>query len=260
MKDFLKKILGRSIIKNIRKLFPSKVQREVNRREAADIKYRSIFYTEFIQKDDLCFDVGANFGNRISPLLALGARVVAIEPQESCYSYLKIKFRNKIELVTKGLGADETLKEFHISSGAPMSSFSTDWINSVKDGRFKDYTWSEPVLTEMTTLNKLITEYGVPAFIKIDVEGYELEVLKGLTQPVKMICFEYTVPEQTQQTIKCLEQIEASNTNIECNYSVSESMFFAKGTWLPASEMKKHLLSDEFIATGFGDIYVRTKI
>ena len=47
------------------------------------------FYREFTGPGDLCFDVGANTGNRIDPLLQLGAKVVAVEPQKNCYRFLK---------------------------------------------------------------------------------------------------------------------------------------------------------------------------
>lgn len=42
------------------------------------------FYSQFIEKHDLCFDVGANMGSKTSKFLKLGAKVVSIEPQEAC--------------------------------------------------------------------------------------------------------------------------------------------------------------------------------
>ena len=260
MKTLFKKILTPDFISKIRSVFPSSVQKELNKKEIQEIKRRGSFYTSFIQKGELCFDVGANVGNRIGPLLYIGAKVVAVEPQEVCYSYLKKKFKNKIKIITKGVGESEGIKEFHLSSGSPMSSFSKEWIDSVKDGRFKDYTWEKVVSTKMTTLDKLIEEFGVPAFIKIDVEGYELEVLKGLSKPVKMISFEYTLPEQIQKPVMCIKQIERYNPNIECNYSLGESMEFAKDKWISADDMIKYMVTDEFINTGFGDVYVRTRL
>ena len=83
----------------------------------------------------------------------------------------------------------------------------------------------------MTTLDKLIEKYGEPVFIKIDVEGFELEVLKGLTRPVKLLSYEYTVPEQIDRVIECMEQIQKVNPKIECNYSIGESMDFALEEW-----------------------------
>jgi FkbM family methyltransferase len=258
MKKAIKKFLGADFISKIRTIFPSEIQKELVQKEKQEIKRRGDFYALFIAKNELCFDVGANVGNRIGPLLDIGARVVAVEPQEVCYTFLKKKFGKKIAIITKGLGESEGVKSFHLSSGSPMSSFSEEWISAVKDGRFKDYTWDKVEMVEMTTLDKLIEQYGTPAFIKIDVEGYEANVLKGLTHPVKMISFEYTVPEQTEKAITCIEVIQSMNANVECNYSLGESMAFARHEWLPAGEMKKFMLTAEFIDTGFGDVYVRS--
>jgi hypothetical protein len=86
----------------------------------------------------LCFDVGANIGNRITPLLHIGALVLAVEPQETCYKFLEYKFGNKIILV-KGLCEKVCTRKFHIANANTISSFSEEWINAVKNGRFKEY-------------------------------------------------------------------------------------------------------------------------
>ena len=239
--------------------FPNKLQKKIKQNEAEAFRRRKLFYSSFIRKDDLCFDVGANIGNRIRPLLAIGSKVVAVEPQKNCYRFLQYKFGNKIKIVTKGLGEGGGIKDFHISDYSVISSFSDEWISAVKDGRFKGSTWSKTEKVEMTTLDHLIAEYGEPSFIKIDVEGYELEVLKGLTKPIKMVSFEYTVPEQTNKAIDCIRQIEKNNPNIECNYGIGESMELASHLWLSAEKMKEFIFSKEFCDTGFGDVYVRTK-
>jgi hypothetical protein len=54
------------------------------------------FYGKFVKADDLCFDVGANIGNRVGPLLRLGAKVVAVEPQKKYHRMLKYKYGCKI--------------------------------------------------------------------------------------------------------------------------------------------------------------------
>jgi FkbM family methyltransferase len=263
IKPLIKNLLGPKLILRLRliqeKVAPNKVQKERLELELGEIKRRKAFYGSFIQKNDLCFDVGANVGNRIGPLLKIGAKVVAIEPQESCYTLLKNKFGNRIELVTNGLGESESVKDFHISNASTISSFSDEWIDSVKNGRFKEYNWDNVVKIQMTTLDKLIQKYGTPVFIKIDVEGYELNVLKGLTKPVRIISFEYTVPEQTNKVVECIEAIEKNGSNVECNYSVGEGMTFALQDWLSVEDMRKHIFQQEFIDTGFGDVYVRLK-
>lgn len=218
---------------------------------------RKIFYSQFLKSGELCFDVGANVGNRIEPMLQIGAKVIAVEPQKKCYEILNKKFGDRITIVTKGLSDKEEVKEFYISDATTISSFSKEWIDKVKETRFKYYAWNKVEKVEMTTLDNLINQYGLPAFIKIDVEGYELEVLSGLTKKVKFISFEYTVPEQTDKAIACLQKLIEINPVLTGNFSVGESMQLEKNNWMNAQEMLAFIQSKDFIDTGFGDIYIQ---
>ena len=221
-----------------------------------EILKRKLFYQQFVRKNDFCFDVGANIGNRIIPLLMIGAKVLAVEPQESCYKYLKSKFGKRITIITKGLCEKECTRKFHISNMNVVSSFSDEWINSVKKDRFKEHNWDKTIDVKMTTLDNLIDEFGIPSFIKIDVEGYELEVLKGLSKPINMISFEYTVPEQTSKIAECIKVVE-NNSNILLNYSIGESMGWALTEWLSVSKFLELIKTIDFLKTGFGDIYLK---
>ena len=58
-----------------------------------------------------------------------------------------------------------------------------------------------------TTLDSLIADHGVPAFWKIDVEGLELDVLRGLSRPLAALSFEF-VSEALDATHKCLDHLE----------------------------------------------------
>ena len=127
------------------KWLPNNKQEKKNKKELEKNSKRKSFYGSFVEKSDLCFDVGANVGNRINPLLELGARIVAVEPQKGCCEILKYKFGNKIEIVNKGLGDSESIKKFHISTNNTLSSFSDEWINLTKNKRFKDYSWNKVV-------------------------------------------------------------------------------------------------------------------
>jgi len=223
------------------------------------IKKRMLFYSSFVFNNELCFDIGANIGNRVRPLLNIGAKIIAVEPQQKCIKVLDYKFGRKIEIIPKGVGAKESVKDFYIANEHTSSSFSKKWIDSVKKDRFKKYNWNKIVKMEITTLDKLIEKYGLPVFIKIDVEGYELEVLKGLTKPIKMISFEYMIPEQIDQIMQCVEQIELNDSNIECNYSIGESMMFEHENWVTVKQLRTIVGTTEFINTLFGDIYVRLR-
>lgn len=255
IKKLIKKILGVNTIYYLKDLLSRSANKPI-------VKKRLSFYSQLVHQGDLYFDVGANYGNRIEIMLKLGCRILAIEPQEQCYKFLKTKYGSKIKIVRKGLGEKEEQKEIFISDAHTVSSFSKDWIDAVKkSGRFKDQEWNRKELVGMTTLDKLIEEYGQPRFIKIDVEGYELEVLKGLNTPIGCISIEYTVPEQTDKAIDCIDYIKKISKDriVECNYSVNETMEWAMEAWKSCDDMIEYIQTQAFIQTGFGDIYLRLK-
>jgi FkbM family methyltransferase len=244
-------LVGQHNVLYIKSLLPNKAEKEF-------VQKRIKLYSQFLKKGDLYFDVGANLGNRIEPVLEIGGRVVAVEPQDVCYKYLVRKFGKKIILIKKGLADKVGTREFFVSNVHVTSSFSTEWIESVKQsGRFKQREWSKKVRMEMTTLDELIQEYGVPAFIKIDVEGFELEVLQGLSTPIPVISFEYTVPELTNRLIDCIKRIHEVNSAVACNFSVGEGMELGLPAWISVDEMIQFVRSDAFLQTRFGDVYIK---
>lgn len=215
-------------------------------------------YSHFIKNGDLVFDVGANIGNRITPFLDLGANVVAIEPQKECVEYLRYKFGKAITIIPKGLGARTEHRTMYISRISTVSSFSKEWIASVKASRFSGVEWPTSEEIEITTLDLLITKYGLPVFVKIDVEGFELEVFKGLSVPLPHLSFEYTVPELTVQLKEILTYLHQLSSNSLFNYSVGESMELELDKDMTFEDFISFVETHEFSKTEFGDIYVKS--
>ena len=222
------------------------------------------FYSQFISKGDLCFDIGANIGNRTEVFLRLGATVVAVEPQDICMQKLLNKYgnNNKVFLVHKALGAKEGKGNLILSNSHTVSSMSKEWIDCVKNSDMfftstSAFQWHKTVSVPITTLDKLIKKYGNPIVCKIDVEGFEYQVIKGLSQPVKMISFEFTPTSKfINLAIKSIKHL-SSIGNVQFNYSFGESMAFALSEWVDKEKICNILLSIPYKTAFSGDIYAR---
>jgi len=218
------------------------------------------FYSQFQKVNGLYFDIGANRGNTIKPFIDKGMNIIAVEPQIECAKYLKLRFGNKVTVINKGVGYDVNPRKMYISNHSVLSSFSKEWISVLVEGEyFSSNTWNKEREIEMTTLNKLIECYGMPDFIKIDIEGYELEALNGLSKEVNLLSFEYTVPELLKKVTLCLERlIKIYHSNFMCNYSSEESMKLLLKDWVTPDEMINVVLSsNEFLSSRLGDIYIK---
>jgi FkbM family methyltransferase len=222
----------------------------------ADAKRRE-FYSQFIRPGDLVFDVGANMGNRTRVFLDLGAKVVAFEPQKSCADFLQGAFHRNpdFRLVRKALGSTEGFGEMWISNSHPLSSLSTEWIDATRrSGRFANYSWDRKQPVALTTLDQSIREFGRPSFVKIDVEGYEYEVLAGLSEPLDSLSIEFT-PEYRALAFRCIERIEETFLKPLFQLSLGESMNFFFPEWVTARILRDSLCT--FENPVFGDIYIR---
>jgi FkbM family methyltransferase len=217
------------------------------------------FYKQFVKKNSTVFDIGANIGDRTQVLSRLGANVIAVEPQDDCCAILRKRFKNKVTIVQMGVGEKQEIKTMYISKTNVLSSFSTEWIETLKETRFKSHTWDTIKSVEITTLDLLIQQYGKPRFIKIDVEGYDFEVLKGLNYEIPYISFEYCTPERDDSTIQTLEFLKKANSSLKCNYSVAETMKLSLREWINIDSMMEIITTNNFKKTDFGDIYLKNE-
>lgn len=258
------KKIGGSLMPAPARVRVDKVRRACRRRPPAALRREQkrrlrAFYSGFVSPGHLCFDVGANRGNRTRVFRALGARVVAIEPQARCARFLKFAYclDPRVKVREVALGAEAGEAELMIATTSTVSSMAPDWVEAVSDsGRFEEVSWKRRRLVKVTTLDDLIRIFGVPRFVKIDVEGHELEVLRGLSSAVPYLSFEFT-PECGAAADACIDRLCDLGMGL-FNYSFGESMQLVSEVWVGAAEMKDALA--RFSAAepmGFGDVYAQ---
>jgi FkbM family methyltransferase len=189
---------------------------------------RFLCFAKLIKQGDLVFDVGANIGQSLENFLPLGARVIAVEPQPNCVRVLKEKFDNNknVTIIQGGLSDKENVLTLFFCEDASMSSFATKW----KKGRFSNCNWQGEVEVAVTTIDSLIKQFGIPKFCKIDVEGFELQVLKGLTFKIPFISFEFT-REVLDDAKLCVDHILSLGT-AKFNFSLYAQHTFYSLKWL----------------------------
>ena len=218
------------------------------------------FYRQFVKPGDLCFDVGAHVGNHVRTMLKLGGRVVAVEPQPRFQWLLRRLYGDnpKVTLVDKALGAAPGEAELYVSSRYPtVTTLSRDWIKSVgRAASFSEVSWDGRVTVEVTTLDSLIAQHGMPAYCKIDVEGFELEVLKGLGAALPSLSFEF-IPAALDGAFACIDRLLALG-DYEFNVSMGEQMRFELPQWSDAGALGAWL-DNLAIDDLSGDVYCRLK-
>lgn len=216
------------------------------------------FYAQFIQPGDLCFDIGAHVGNRLWIWSRLGAQVIGLEPQPRCMQLLRSWFgqRAGITLVEAAVGATPGAATLWISERTPtVTTLSQEWISAVQQATsFANVAWQSSVQVPVITLDQLIAQYGVPAFCKIDVEGYELAVLRGLSQPLAGISFEY-VPATKALALDCMARLQTLG-NYVYNWSVGEQHRWQSKHWRTAAELCA-MIEGLTVNDKSGDIYAR---
>jgi FkbM family methyltransferase len=180
---------------------------------------------------DVIFDIGANQGYKADIFLRLGARVVAVDPDPLNHQRLQERFvkyrvsRKPVEIVCAAVSDSAGTEQMWIEApGSAKNTLSDKWVQALRGdvgGRFGEpLQFRDSLIVETTTLEALIAAYGVPFFVKIDVEGHEARVLRGLKRSVPFVSFEVNLPEFRPEGRECAEILHSIDPAGEFNYAV----------------------------------------
>jgi FkbM family methyltransferase len=214
-------------------------------------------YRHFVKPGDLVFDIGANLGSRTEALVRLGASVVAVEPQPLLAERLRRRFAShpRVTIVEQAIDSTEREAAMYVCSLHLLTTLSRQRMESARRRpEFAHATWRE-TRTRTITFDALIRDHGRPAFAKIDVESYELEVLRGLSTPVRALSFEVT-PRHPQEALACLGEIGRLGRP-EFNLARGETMRLVFAPWLTPEAMERYCRDDLPRESAYADVYVR---
>ena len=219
-------------------------------------RWRDSILATFVSRGDLAFDIGAHVGDCVSSFRRLGANVIAVEPQPGMFSILRLLYGwdRHVVLEKVAVGARVGSGEMQVNLVNPtVSTMSPQFVDAAREAvGWEQQKWDDRLLVEMRTLDDLIAQYGEPVFCKIDVEGYEAEVLRGLSWPLASLSFEFTT---IQRSVALLALAECERLGrYVYNAAIGDSDEMAHSDWVDAEAMGVWLRGLPHAANS-GDIY-----
>jgi FkbM family methyltransferase len=191
------------------------------------------FYAPFIRSGDVVFDVGANVGIYSDVFSRLGATVIAIEPNAQCCQELNqiARMNKRIIVEACAAGAAVGTATFHVCEESTMSTLSEKWLESVSKSDLHSHArWLNKVDVSVKTLDVLAKQYGEPSFVKIDAEGFDDQVLAGMSFQPAALSFEFN-SNGLDVALRCLSTAALKDDYL-FNYTIGQEFDFKCGTWL----------------------------
>lgn len=213
-------------------------------------------YAQFLKPGTLAFDIGSHVGDRIGSFRRSGARVVALEPQPLCARVIRAIYAadKHVMLDESACGPKAGSLTLHINSANPtVTTASVEFVKAADGaGGWEDQRWDKAIEVPVTTLDTLIAVHGTPDFVKIDVEGFEADVLAGLTKPLAGLSFEFTTI-QRGVAHACLDLLQRLGP-YKFNVALGETQQLELAQWVDAATMRRTIDALPHSANS-GDVY-----
>jgi FkbM family methyltransferase len=218
------------------------------------------FYRQFLRAGDLVFDIGAHHGGKCAAFLSLGARVVAVEPNPNGLASLSKRFPREIETgrlvvlpVAVGRAAGRVqLRQFSLDGGNAS-------VSDVFAGALEKELGAPSAVfaVEMIAGASLFERYGMPAFIKIDVEGMDADVLSTVPCRPRMLSFEFNLsPHCVPITRACFAEVARLGFT-EANFTEAVDPRLLLREWVTPDRVLEEISRTARGRAMWGDVIVR---
>lgn len=199
------------------------------------------FYRRLLDRSSLIFDVGASRGGKTDIFRRLSARCICIEPNPSAVRSLQTRFghRKTVTIIPMGASAVAGEMRYYLidDDGA---------LNSFEPKHVRRFTATDHISVKVITLDSLIAQFGMPDYIKIDVEGHEISVLSGLSAPVNLVSFECNLPSFSEESIACIKRLIQLGSDYRFNFVSTTTPIAFDGEWISAATMTDIIVSCRF--------------
>lgn len=190
----------------------------------------------------MIFDIGANRGDKTELFRHAAERVVCVEPDHTCNRVLHERFQMQPGIRILEAAVDESNGYGIYYSNSTDSAFNTlsaKWKETLENTSLEEtpIRFDESYIVETLTLDQLIASHGVPCYIKIDVEGFEYQVLKGLNQAVPFISIEANLPQFREETIWSIHRMQTLSPDVQYLYSTSEGFRDGTSEWMDGGRL-----------------------
>ncbi len=176
----------------------------------------------------LVFDIGANEGFLTAIFRDAGFKVVTVEPAKRNIAILKQRFGNDPNVIIAEAAVSDKEGEINFYESKINAAFGTASEKWKEQGALihPDIVHRQAAVVKAITIDQLITQYGQPAFIKIDVEGHEEFAIKGISQKLPLISFEAILPEFLEETKNCITHLKGLNEKAMFNFAANNQLIW----------------------------------
>ena len=181
-----------------------------------DLNKEANFYQDILNKNDLVFDLGANFGEKTEIFQRFVKKIICYEPIEYLCKRMISRFRNNKSVIIVQIIVSDSEGMVDFTFVKDNEAYSTMLPNGLIYFQHLDKSKFNQKKIKSTTLNSEIKKFGIPDYVKIDCEGAEYLILKDLKYSIKLISFEVNLPQSYEDGIKIIKSL-SKKFNYEFN-------------------------------------------